>query len=343
MKNAILFFLLINAYTLICQPVITNAIHGPKAGQNFSLSSFQAEEEDQYIDVDPGTAGTNKIWNFESLKGIITIKNSYTDPAILKLKDAVKNLDVNLVNQSEDGGAKIYTLLKVSNTELISKGITDDTFLVQAIPSPLLMKFPFRYGDAFETKSGLKFGDSLEFISTRSVIKTQADAFGSITTADRKYEQVLRVKSYSIDSINISFGEDFQFSFVDTTINYQWFASDRPGIVFQLNTLLVNGKERGDGFSYLISGTTSTAQVASENIKVFPNPFTDKIDISLSSQAEDFELRVLDNAGKFISKYTLDASKASGIDLSSLAPGAYYLQILNGENKVKSVKVIKKQ
>ncbi len=237
-------FKLIFLSKLLSQPVIINSIHAPKIGHSANFISFQTEEE--YFDVQPGAAGINKEWNFETFKKGVETTNSYVDVDVLKLKDVIENLDLNILNTSNDRAGNLFTLLKVSESELFSRGITDDIFLVQGIPSTILMKFPFKYGDNIETKSGLRFGDSIEFISTKSNIQTEADAYGSIRTADNNFDRVLRVRSYSIDSINISFGEGFKFSFVDTTVYYQWFAADRPDVVFQLNTLFADGKQVGN-------------------------------------------------------------------------------------------------
>ena len=341
MKNSFLLFIVFSSYCLLSQPVITNAIHAPKTGQSINYVSLQLEDE-EYFDVDPGSGGVNKTWNFSTLKNGTPTTFSYVDPNVLKLKDAVKNLDVNILNKINDAQGNLYTLLKVSGSELLSRGITDDTFIVQAMPSPILMKFPFRYGDKFETKSGLRFGDSIEFLSTKSIIQTEADAYGSIVTADRKYDQVLRVKNYSIDSVNISFGEGFKFNFVDTVINYQWFAADKGGAVFQLNTLFVEGKLKGDGYSYLKSGTTNTDIVDDLSTTVFPNPFIDKINAQTTAAVKDVQLNVFNADGKLISKHGLDEINASGIDLSYLAEGVYFLQISSAAKILKTVRVVKK-
>ena len=341
MKNLFLLLISLSALNLLSQPVITNNIHAPKIGQSVNLVAFQAEDEEEYFVVQPGTPGINKEWNFETLKKGIETSNSYVNVNVLKLKDVVKNLDVNILNKTNDGTGNLFTLIKVSGSELISRGITDDTFIVQAIPSPLLMKFPFRYGDKFETKSSLRFGDSIEFISTKSNIQTEADAYGSIRTADRMFDQVLRVKSYSIDSVNISFGEGFKFSFVDTTVNYQWFASDKPGIVFQLNTLFVDGKQMGDGYFYLKSGTTNTEKIDAEFTSVFPNPFTDKIEVKSTEYMKNYKMSVYDSVGKLVSSHRLDETKASGTDLSFLNEGVYFLQLTSGSKVFKTVRIVK--
>ena len=327
-------------FIIICQPTITSSVHQPKLGQSFNTVSF-AVEEDSVIVASPGDAGINKTWNFSKLNKGNEILSTYIDPNTLALKDLVKALDVNMGLKTVDEDGLFVVLMNVSNTQIVNKGLTNDTIFVTSDPAPVVMKFPFRFGDKFNTRNGLKLGDSLEFLSVRSQITTEADAYGSITTADGVFDNVLRVRSFSIDSVTISFGPDFGFNTVDTSITYLWYAANRANPVFQLETTLVEGKTVIDAYSFSKSKTTNTELTAGENIEIYPNPFQDKISIKSSNQSSQYTLKVFDNIGRKVVERILDDHKAPNMDLSNLPSGPYTIQISNPSGLVKVVKVVK--
>jgi hypothetical protein len=327
-------------FSLFAQPSITSSVHGPKIGQTQTLISFSAGENEN-IDVQPGEAGINKDWNFSALKTGVPMMTTYIDPNTLKLKDEIQSLDVNIGSKLIDSSGITVTLLKVTEQELISKGLTNDTFIIKAIPSPLLMKFPFTFGNKFVSNSGLRFGDSLEFFTVNSFMEVEADAYGAITTADGSFNNVLRVKSTSFDTIVLTFGEDFSFSFIDTTINYQWFAQDNPAPVFSLSGFYLDGAILFDGYSYLSSKTTSLTSTNLESVTIYPNPFQDNITIEGPIEIGEFKMQIFNSSGQQIIEKSMDSDQSPNLNLSYLPKGNYIIQISNKTNYIKSFKVTK--
>lgn len=71
------------------------------------------------------------------------------------------------------------------------------------------------------------------------------------------------------------------------------------------------------------------------NLKVFPNPATDVVNITSNNKIE--AVSVIDLAGRKV-----QAAKGSQINVSSLAKGTYILQVLYGGGGVENTKLIKK-
>lgn len=88
-------------------------------------------------------------------------------------------------------------------------------------------------------------------------------------------------------------------------------------------------------FSGNLSLSTAEAGVKS-NLKVYPNPATDIVNISASKKVES--VNIIDMSGKRVQS----AKGATQINVSSLAKGTYILQVNYGGGAVESTKLIKK-
>ena len=329
-------------FILVAQPSIRSTVHAPTIGQSLMITTFQADEN-EIIETTAGESGANKSWNFSSLRNGISTTSVYIDPNTLQLKDEIKILDANIGSRVSTEDGPVINLLKVTPSEIISKGLTNDTFIIQTAPSPILMKFPFNFGDNFETSNGFIFGDSLEFVKIKSKIRVDADAYGSITTAAGVFDNVLRVRNYSIDSITLSFGENFTFNLVDTTLSYQWFSNTTPGIVFQLDGFLIDGELIFDGYAYLMSQTTNLDLTKGIELNIYPNPFVESITIDGYDNTAVDKIQIYNNQGQKVVEKSIEKGKSPQLDLSYLPIGNYYIQISDNTGYNKTVKVTKAQ
>ena len=72
------------------------------------------------------------------------------------------------------------------------------------------------------------------------------------------------------------------------------------------------------------------------NLKVYPNPATDIVNISANRKIEN--VTVMDMTGKKVQSF----KAGNQINVSSLAKGTYILQVYYGEGAVENTKLIKK-
>lgn len=91
-----------------------------------------------------------------------------------------------------------------------------------------------------------------------------------------------------------------------------------------------------------VSTTVSVALVAdgSADIQVSPNPFNDKIKISVKENTGMNQFKIIDMTGKIIITKAL-AGQSVEVDLSGYSSGLYYL-LVDGSNGHKSFKLVKK-
>ena len=79
-----------------------------------------------------------------------------------------------------------------------------------------------------------------------------------------------------------------------------------------------------------------------DNINVFPNPSNGIINIQITSQSSNAQLRIMDASGKLIHNErinTLNGQYNNSIDLSNNSKGVYSLQIITN-NQVITKKVV---
>jgi hypothetical protein len=81
----------------------------------------------------------------------------------------------------------------------------------------------------------------------------------------------------------------------------------------------------------------SEIQIEKEQAKIYPNPTTDFIHITLRSNTEINEAEVYDLTGKLVLKARLESGK---LDLRALIPGIYMISFRNPD--IKPIKIIKK-
>lgn len=78
-------------------------------------------------------------------------------------------------------------------------------------------------------------------------------------------------------------------------------------------------------------------ELEKDNVKIYPNPTTDFIFVTLHSKSKVEEVEIFDTAGRLILKTKLDTGK---LDLRSLPAGIYVISFKNPD--IKPVKIIKK-
>jgi hypothetical protein len=84
-------------------------------------------------------------------------------------------------------------------------------------------------------------------------------------------------------------------------------------------------------------------QLANDNeITIMPNPFTEQITISFSSEQTNTTIKVMDLEGRIINdKLLIINGKTVTLDMSSYAKGVYFVQIIDANKNVVNRKVVK--
>lgn len=99
-----------------------------------------------------------------------------------------------------------------------------------------------------------------------------------------------------------------------------------------------------DSDSYMlniaVTGEGSGIEDIAENLKVYPNPVSDYLNISSFGQFETILIKVYDIHGNTIIDFN-KATNSSGIDVRSLSPGVYFLKIITEDTDIFTFRFLK--
>lgn len=90
------------------------------------------------------------------------------------------------------------------------------------------------------------------------------------------------------------------------------------------------------------TGTTGKNEntTNSEEVRVFPNPAKDEIEIAISNDIEIISFEIRDKLGRRINKNSLQHHKHFTVDISDLHRGTYFIYFCTKNEKVISKKII---
>ena len=92
-------------------------------------------------------------------------------------------------------------------------------------------------------------------------------------------------------------------------------------------------------FAVLVDTNLATSDFdANTRLSVYPNPFSDILNISISSNAT---IEIFDVVGKSIQNQSIE-NGLSQIDLTNFASGVYMMKVINENNQSKTVRIVKK-
>ena len=87
-----------------------------------------------------------------------------------------------------------------------------------------------------------------------------------------------------------------------------------------------------------VSSALGVNDLSKNQVKTYPNPVENNYFIESNSAIK--EIQVLDFSGKMVFKKTNETAKAN-VDFSTMSPGAYLVRIIQKDDSVHAIKVIK--
>jgi hypothetical protein len=130
-----------------------------------------------------------------------------------------------------------------------------------------------------------------------------------------------------------------------TGVSYKWndgsvTKSIKPTISgdYSVKVTDINGCSNvSDNVTILINECVSIDNISAKNIKVFPNPTSDKLIISFPDYQTNLEIKLFDNSGKLV-KSMFSSEKEIDLNVADLSEGIYILK-LKSENNFYQTKV----
>lgn len=143
-----------------------------------------------------------------------------------------------------------------------------------------------------------------------------------------------------IGSVSYSIGQIFYQSYRDGPDGLQMNEGLQQPFEFELITL-----KEDDPEIELITRALSTKDPALHEdieISLYPNPFSNHVNVELTQLEDKVDCYVLDGLGRLILKKQL-TDLSTRIDLLDFPSGIFYLTLVQNETPIKSIKLIKQQ
>jgi hypothetical protein len=110
----------------------------------------------------------------------------------------------------------------------------------------------------------------------------------------------------------------------------------------QLGGTSLNGGECNSQSTIILMRSSNViADIPAIDFSVYPDPFTDRIEISVSNPANKMQADLYDLYGKKVLSRSLGSGQTSSIDASMLGSGMYMLTLTGADGKTSAKKVIK--
>lgn len=328
---------------LMSQTVITHNSHAPFVG--YGSTHMYMEDLMNPIDIDPGPAGNNQNWDFSDYSGNEEEQLNYIDPDDTPFADSIAGSDINLAISSELGEDAGFAFMHLNSSELLLKsfGIMDAGEPVSyAIfdPSPMIMTFPFAYGDSYNTEGELEIVSEEMTMVQKSWSTSEADAWGNISTPHGSYANVLRVKTTTTDSTLMYFSGNLVFEDGYVSISYTWYAGNHRSPVFE-----IIGDHDGEFIpwhvSYLVDETVGIDEKLPTTLNVYPSPASSQVSIDIPETKSGYSLGMSDLAGRIVYETPVPAEIGTfQFDVSGFDDGMYFIQLFSSDKIIGSQKII---
>lgn len=237
----------------------------------------------------------------------------------------------------------VFEDLPVSGGEVLAN-FTSDDFDVFVYPMDLGSTID-QTGDVFP--ASVYAFSNMATAQVDMELSREIDGKGTLILAENTYNDVLRYKIRdTLKFVVTQFGTlpvdvyHTQYEYYDFTV------SNLPIFIYsEIDLVSVGGPAVPDGsrkdiFSYDEPNTVSISENTLEDAKVYPNPATAELNITLPSSVTQANMVMTDALGREIMRKELNQIYSS-IDVSSLNSGTYFVRMESNENRVVKSIVIK--
>jgi hypothetical protein len=332
----IAMIMIIGATVLHGQTVITYQNHAPQVGQTITVKTLLEPEN-----VNPGPAGAGVTWDFSDFVGDDEFTSHFVDPAETPFTEQLEGLDVNVaveIEEEEDFG---YSFLKTGQEQTTMNALG---FMVEGEPlmfsvfdpPVIVMKYPFAYENSYETYSEYTLDGGQGFVMvTKEWSTSVADAWGTLTNPVATYNDVLRVKTTSIDSSYTYMNGELLWAERYDYTDFAWYSAANRHPVQTMS-----GEVDGDeifiyDLDYLVEESANVNELAKNRLTIYPNPASDV----LYFENELGQFILSDVTGRKV----MEINNTDRAVVSHLPEGLYLLQEVINNQIVSSTKVIIKR
>ncbi len=341
MNKALLTFIFSLSIGCISAQITIDGSDMPAEGQSFELFQAAGFELD-----DPGmSSGADVVWDFgnlESQDANVTDYLSVSEAPFtyqLIFNNPISPSYANLASPAMDLAGGLGGGLGIEVDDLFNFFRNDDQgyhdcgfaasisgfpVFANRNPTDRLFLFPLEYGMPADTNSSY-FEINIPELANVKSFQTRAnslDAWGTVTTPAGTY-QTLRVRSV-VNATDTVVAESFGINQVivrPETIEYRWVAEGMGVPVLQINTVdgaVTQVTYLGDEVS-----NVSENELLEEDIEIFPNPASNRVNIVVPESAIIQSARLYDLNGRSSPvKFTQNANRIEA-GIEQTASGLY--------------------
>lgn len=346
-KITLLIVSIVAALSVFSQITLTNNIN-LTIGDTYRYNGYE-----EVTNIEPGIGGANLVWDFSTITGEIYYEGNGSicvDPATTPFADSSVVTNANICTRNIEtpiAGPYQYYDNNNSSQNLIAMGFIGESNSSFSTYTDVLkaFEFPFAYGDILNDTwdlLGYHIDNEYYFMRDSAVVTIEADAYGTITTPLGVFQNVLRIKTTTIDYSWFRFeaGGDWIPSGPYTDIEYKWYAPNIKVPVMFITEL--------DGFTsysvrYLVEYdfTTRIEDHLNYQIEIFPNPVIDQAVIRTDNPINHYSVYSIN--GQQLDALNLQSQPAyqQTIDLSKYPKGIYFIDVVLENGNIFTKKIIK--
>ncbi|MBK8368097.1 MAG: T9SS type A sorting domain-containing protein [Bacteroidetes bacterium] len=311
----ITLFLILYINFVNAQPVLTKANTMLTAGETIILNKANYQNQ--------GVSGPNQIWDYSlvlptstiSLSIKTTTSNNYINPSALNYT----------VSDSINGTIGYYSFFNDSC-------FSNENFINSCSYNyPLVLNYPFNYGDSIYSTKSFCFAQNVSFGGTQ-VNKAKFDAFGTLILPNNTYSNVARIKYVSIMECHTS----TQFLGNSQVTAYIYYLPNCNYPIAKSLDIFIprpsNPPTISQNFYYQNSVNVGLKEHnISDAISLFPNPANKVLYIRLNNYHTQLSCIIKDIYGNQILASTINLNQPDSheeINISSLNSGIYFIELL---------------
>lgn len=320
MKKLLLLFTFALSTLVNAQPTLTQANCAPTVGFNcnyYTVPFFQ-----------PGSAGANQTWNFTSFP--TTTSNSESYLACSAAPSCSQLTGTNVVAYTPSTASYAYYIS--SSATYAMRGLEASGIVFDFTDVEDMMRFPLTFNNNYTDNFSENYTASgMAMVRTGSVTVT-ADAWGKVMLPTGTFNNVLRVhrvKNYQ----DFYMGNPILTSYEN---QYFWIQPNNHEFIMFTDSLnTASSSTTVAYFSDLSPASVTDMNSSVSTISLSPIPAKNKLDIRFQhSENGNVAFSVVDMTGRVVlqnppQEYSVGKCAAS-LDISSLAPGVYVLQLSDG-------------
>lgn len=283
--------------------------------------------------INDGADGAGQVWDFSNLTTVGESSvwgGTIEDPSTLNDFDLFA--EANLAMVLNNGTIRYW---KNDENGLSAIGQGGDHDILALNDDNLLLTYPFTYGSEISDEAnGELYGACNDFV-WESTSETQGVGYGTLILPSGTFENVLKVRRISFSS---KANETLGYERENNIVEHFWFQPGTSGPLLYMRSWNNNGcpgSNEGVEVVYTVPSGSSEVEEMSANevtFNIFPNPAIGETHLNIrTEQLMETQIWISDLLGKNVlnvgNKETIEQSRLFKIDLESLQPGVYVVNI----------------